>query len=187
MSAYVKSKALAERAAWDFAETDAGDLELSVVNPGGIFGPALSKEATSSLGLIGRLLGGMPGVPDIRFGVVDVRDVASLHLLALDAPEAAGERYIAWAEGPVSMIDVAALLRERLGDDAEKVPTRRLPSWLVKLVGRFNPEVGNLVPLLGEDRRATSEKARTQLGWTVRPWQDTIEDSARSLLDLRGS
>lgn len=187
MSAYVKSKALAERAAWDFMESEGGDLELSVVNPGGIFGPALSKEATSSLGLIGRLLGGIPGVPDIRFGVVDVRDVAALHLLALDAPEAAGERYIAWADGPVSMIDVAALLKDRLGDAAAKVPTRKLPTWLVKLVGRFNPEVGSLVPLLGENRRATSEKARTQLGWSVRPWQDTMEDSARSLLEMRSS
>lgn len=182
MSAYVTSKALAERAAWDFMDAEGGRLELSVVNPAGIFGPALSPEATSSLGLIRTLLGGTPGVPNLWMGIVDVRDVAELHVLALESPEAAGERFIAWGDGPVSMPQIAALLRERLGADASRVPTRTLPDWLVRLAGRFNAEIGDLVPLLGQRRTTTSAKARGTLGWTPRPWQDTIAESATCLI-----
>ncbi len=182
MSAYVTSKALAERAAWDFLAAEGGDLQLTVVNPAGIFGPALSPEATSSLGLIRTLLGGTPGVPNLWMGIVDVRDVAELHVLALESPEAAGERFIAWGAGPVSMPQIAALRRERLGTDAARVPRRTLPDWLVRLAGRFDTEIGDLVPLLGQRRTATSAKARRLLGWTPRPWQDTIEESARCLV-----
>ncbi|MFW0788374.1 SDR family oxidoreductase [Gordonia sp. CPCC 205333] len=184
MSAYVKSKALAERAAWDWHSAQGGELELAVVNPAGIFGPALSSDATSSLGLIRQLLGGMPGIPDLWMGIVDVRDVADLHIRAMEAPEAAGERFIAWSRGPVSMVDIAALFRDRLGPLAANVPHRRLPNWLVRIVGRFNTEVGDLVPLLGQRREATGDKARRVLGWSPRPWEDTMLDSARSLSDL---
>ncbi|GAB18716.1 hypothetical protein GOEFS_062_00250 [Gordonia effusa NBRC 100432] len=184
MSAYVKSKALAERAAWDWHSEQGGAMELAVVNPAGIFGPALSSAATSSLGLISQLLNGMPGIPDLWMGIVDVRDVADLHIRAMEAPGAAGERFIAWSQGPVSMVDIANLLRDQLGTVAAKVPRRRLPSWLVRIVGRFNTEVGDLVPLLGQRRAATGDKARRVLGWSPRPWQETIVDSARSLADF---
>ncbi len=184
MSAYVKSKTIAERAAWDFVSREGGALELAVVNPAGIFGPALSPEATSSLGLIRGLLRGMPGCPDLWFGIVDVRDVADLHARALQDAEAAGQRFIAWGGGPVSMIEVARVLREELGADASRVPTRRLPDWLVRIAGRFDTEIGDLVPLLGQRRTATSDKARRLLAWSPRPWQDTIADSGRSLLNL---
>lgn len=182
MSAYVRSKALAERAAWDFIAAEGGGLELTAVNPAGIFGPALSPQATSSLGLIRTLLAGTPGVPNLWMGIVDVRDVAELHVLALESPTAAGERFIAWGAGPISMPRIAALLRDRLGPDAARVPRRTLPDWLVRLAGRFNAEIGDLVPLLGQRRAATSAKARELLGWAPRPWQDTIEESARCLI-----
>ena len=183
MSAYVKSKALAERAAWDFMAEQGGDLELAVVNPAGIFGPALNPESASSLGIVRRLMAGMPGIPDLRMGIVDVRDVADLHVRALESPAAAGERFIAWSGGPVSLREIAGLLRERLGDSA--VPSiRSAPTWLIRILGRFSTEIGDLVPLLGQARTATSEKARRMLGWEPRPWQDTMADSARSLQDL---
>ncbi len=185
MSAYVTSKALAERAAWDFMATEGGDLDLSVVNPAGIFGPALSPDATSSLGLVRTLLAGTPGVPKLWMGIVDVRDVAELHVLALESQAAAGERFIAWGDGPISMPQIAALLRERLGPDAVRVSRRTLPDWLVRLAGRFNTELGDLVPLLGQRRTASSTKARNVLGWEPRPWQDTIEESARCLISYR--
>lgn len=186
MSAYVKSKALAERAAWDFMASEGGALELSVINPTGIFGPALSLEATSSLGLIARLIDGkLPAAPDLWFGVVDVRDVADLHLRAMTAPEAAGERFIAAAGGAVSMIQIAAELRARLGDRARKVPTRRLPSLLVRLVALFNPEAHDLVPLLGKARSATGAKAERVLQWRARGWEEAVTASAESLLALR--
>lgn len=184
MSAYVKSKALAERAAWRWHATEGGALELTVVNPAGIFGPALSSEATSSLGLIRRLLSGLPGVPDLWMGIVDVRDVADLHIRAMEAPQAAGERFIAWSAGPVSMVQIAALLRERLGPLARNVPRRRLPDRLVRIIGRFNTEVGDLVPLLGQRRVASGDKAKRVLGWSPRPWEETIVDSAQSLVEL---
>src|SRR5215467_12756039 len=130
MSAYVKSKALAERAAWDFLKREGGSLELSVINPTGIFGPALGPDYSSSLDLIKRLLNGsMPACPDLWFGVVDVRDVADLHLRAMIAPEAKGERFIATQGGAVSMLEIARLLKARLGEQAKRVPTRKLPNF----------------------------------------------------------
>ncbi|CAM2903655.1 NAD-dependent epimerase/dehydratase family protein [Skermania piniformis] len=185
MSAYVKSKALAERAAWDLMANEGGDLELTSVNPIGIFGPALSASATSSLGLIQRLLSGTPPLcPDLWFGVVDVRDVVDLHLRAMQAPEAAGQRYIATSGEPVSMLDVARALKQHLGPAAKRVPTRKAPDALVRLIGRFNVEMGDLVPLLGERRAATSAKARRELDWQPRPWTEAITASGESLIRL---
>jgi dihydroflavonol-4-reductase len=131
MSAYVRSKAIAERAAWDFMEAEGGRLELAAVNPTGIFGPALGPAVSSSIELITRLMKGMPGCPRLFFGIVDVRDVADLHLRAMTHPAAKSERFIASSGDPMSMLDVARVLRAHLGDAASKVPTRELPNWLV--------------------------------------------------------
>lgn len=183
MSAYVKSKALAERAAWNFIHDEGDGLELSTVNPTGIFGPALSADATSSLRLIKGLLDGMPACPDLWFCVVDVRDVADLHLRAMSAP-AAGQRYIANASDPVSMLTIGQELRERLGQPASRVPTRRMPDLVVRLIGRFNAQMNDLVPLLGQRRSASAAKAQRELGWQGRPWQEAVVASAQSLIDL---
>jgi dihydroflavonol-4-reductase len=183
MSAYVKSKALAERAAWNFIHDEGAGLELTTINPTGIFGPALSADATSSLGLIKRLLDGMPACPDLWFCVVDVRDVADLHLRAMTAP-AAGQRYIANASDPVSMLTIGRELRERLGQTASRVPTRRMPDLFVRLIGRFNAQINDLVPLLGQQRNASAAKAERELGWHGRPWQEAVVASAQSLIDL---
>jgi len=185
MSAYVKSKALAERAAWDFMKTEGGALELSVINPSGIFGPALGPDYSSSLDLIKRLLNGsLPACPDLWFGVVDVRDVADLHLRAMTAPEARGERFIATQGGAVSMLEIAKVLKARLGEQAKRVPTRKLPNLIVKLIALFNVEMRDLVPLLGKARNATSAKAQRVFGWKPRSWEDAIVATAESLLRL---
>ena len=185
MSAYVKSKALAERAAWDFMKTEGGALELSVVNPSGIFGPALGPDYSSSLDLIKRLLNGsMPACPDLWFGVVDVRDVADLHLRAMTAPEAKSERFIATQGGAVSMLEIAKVLKARLGEQAKHVPTRKLPNFIVKFIALFNVEMRDLVPLLGKARNATSAKAQRMLGWKPRSWEDSVIATAESLLKL---
>jgi dihydroflavonol-4-reductase len=183
MSAYVKSKALAERAAWNFIHDEGHGLELTTINPTGIFGPALSADATSSLRLIKRLLDGMPACPDLWFCVVDVRDVADLHLRAMTAP-AAGQRYIANASDPVSMLTIGRELRERLGQISSRVPTRRMPDLFVRLIGRFNAQMNDLVPLLGQQRNASAAKAERELGWQGRPWQEAVVASAQSLIDL---
>jgi nucleoside-diphosphate-sugar epimerase len=184
MSAYVKSKAIAERAAWDFMAAEGGALELTAVNPAGIFGPALGPDYSASLDLIKRLLKGMPGCPQLYFGVVDVRDVADLHLRAMTSPAAAGERFIAVSGECMSMLEIARLLRARLGAAARKVPTRGLPNWLVRLAARFDPAMQQLLPLLGRIRNATSEKARRVLQWSPRSREDAVVATAESLVRL---
>src|SRR4029077_7544604 len=132
LSAYVKSKTIAERAAWDFMAAEGGALELSVINPSGILRSILGADFSSSIELITRLMNGMPGCPQLYFGVVDVRDVADLHLRAMTNPAAKGERFIAVSGDAMSMLEIARVLRARLGDKARKVPTRALPNWLVR-------------------------------------------------------
>jgi len=183
MSAYVKSKVLAERAVWDFMAREGGTMELAVVNPAGIFGPTLGKDVASSLDIIARLLRGMPGCPDIYFGIVDVRDVADLHVRAMTHPDAAGQRFIAVSGRSRSMLEVGAMLREHLGPAARKVPTRRLPSWLVRFIARFDGALRQLVPMLGKVRNVTSAKAERVLGWRPRPADEAIAASGRSMIE----
>jgi dihydroflavonol-4-reductase len=184
MSAYVKSKLIAERAAWSFMEKEGGRLELSVINPAGIFGPVLGPDSSSSTQMIRRLLGGIPGCPRIHFAIVDVRDVADLHIRAMTNPAAKGERFIAVAEdgSAMSMLQMAGVLRARLGDAARKTPTRELPDWLVRIASVFDPAMGQLVPMLGRVRNATSAKARRLLGWKPRSREDALVATAGSLI-----
>ena len=182
MSAYVRSKAIAERAAWDFMSAEGGSLELSAINPAGIFGPVLGADFSSSIELVTRLMKGMPGCPRLYFGVVDVRDVADLHLRAMTHPAARGERFIATSGDIMSMLAIATVLRERLGEAAKKVPARELPSWLVRLVALFDRDLKTLVPLLDNTRRPTSAKAERVLGWRPRSREDAIVATAESLI-----
>jgi len=182
MSAYVKSKAIAERAAWDYMATDGKTFELSVVNPAGIFGPVLGADVSSSIELVTRLMNGIPGCPQLYFGVVDVRDVADLHLRAMTHPAAKGERFIAVSGDVMSMLDIARVLRARLGKAAAKVPTRQLPNWLVRCVALFDPSMRQLLPLLGSTRHATGAKAERVLGWKPRSREDAIVATAESLV-----
>ena len=181
LSPYACSKTVAERAAWDFMrERDATD-KLATVNPGAIIGPVLSDDRSFSLQAIERLLGGMPGVPRIGFSFVDVRDVADLEIRAMTAPEAGGERFVA-VESFHWMADIAAILRDRLGEAAAKVPTRTVPNLLVRGMAIFDPGVRSIVGQLGRRTDLSSERARTQLGWSPRPIEETVVECARSLL-----
>jgi len=183
---YVKSKTLAERAAWEFIEREGSGLELSVINPVGIFGPALGSDVSTSVAVIRMMLNGaMPGAPRIYFGVVDVRDVADLHVTAMVHPAAAGERFIAVAGQCVSIIEVARLLATRMGAVASKVPRRQFPDWLVRVFGLFNPSAKGAVPQLGIRREASNRKARMILGWSPRSNEEAILASAESLVRLK--
>ena len=162
------------------AEGDA--LELSVVNPAGILGPVLGADFSSSIELVTRLMNGMPGCPRLYFGVVDVRDVADLHLRAMTDRAAKGERFIAVSGDIMSMLDIATVLKAHLGEAAKKVPTRQLPNWLVRFVAMFDPTMRPLLPLLDNTRRATSEKAEHVLGWKPRLREDAIVATAESLV-----
>ena len=185
VSAYAKSKTLAERAAWDFIEREGAGLELSVVNPVGVFGPVLGQDFSTSIQLVKRLLdGAMPGIPRVAFGIVDVRDVADLHVRALSGPAAAGARFQAIAGEFMTVAEIAAVLRERMGADAKKVPTRMLPDWLVRLVSRVDSSVRQIVPELGKVKQASNEKAKRVLGWSPRSNEEAIVASAESLIRL---
>jgi dihydroflavonol-4-reductase len=184
IGAYVRSKPLAERAAWDFVAREGGGMELSVINPTGIFGPALSRDYSLYIDLVAQLLNGrLPVLPRLTYGVADVRDVADLHLRAMTAPEAAGERFVATA-GQMSLLDIALLLRDRFGDAARRVPIRTVPDGLVRLAGRLSPRLALVVPDLGVERRTTAEKARRVLGWRPRTPAETIVDTAVGLSRL---
>jgi len=185
VSAYVKSKTLAERAAWDFVAGDASAPELSVVNPVGVLGPVLGPDLSTSIQLVQRLLDrGMPALPRLSFGLVDVRDVADLHVRAMTDPAAKGERFLAVAGDPMSVEDVAHVLRARMGEVASRVPTRVLPDWTVRLASLADASLRQLVPELGKVKRATNEKARSVLGWEPRSNEDSILGTAESLVAL---
>jgi nucleoside-diphosphate-sugar epimerase len=182
---YQRSKTLAERAAWDFVEQEGGGLELAVVNPAGVLGPVLGPDYSPSLDLLKRMLdGSVPACPKFATGYVDVRDVADLHLRAMTEPAAAGERFIAVSGHSLWVRDVAAVLRRRLGERAQHVPTRELPLWAARGLALVNPGVRALRSILGKNLDATSEKAQTVLGWRPRPVEDTIAETAESLLAL---
>ncbi len=182
-TAYVKSKTLAERAAWDFLAREGGTLELAVVNPVAVLGPVLGPDFASSILLLKRMLeGGVPVLPRLTFGVVDVRDVADLHLRAMTSPAANGERFLATAGDFVSMRDAAFVLRRRMGAAAKRVSTMELPDWIVRAAAPFVPAMRSRVSELGKMKNATNEKARRLLGWSPRAAEDAIVATAESLL-----
>ena len=182
VGAYARSKTLAERAAWNLIDTSTGATTLATVNPSMVIGPVLSRDFSPSVQVVERLLSGrVPGLPRLGFSFVDVRDVADLHVRAMIAPEAAGQRFIA-ARDFVWMADLAALLRASLGDVASKVPTRRVPDFVLRFAAVFDRSVARVTPLLGERRAFSSAKAQQVLGWQPRPVEESVLDCARSLI-----
>jgi dihydroflavonol-4-reductase len=182
---YVKSKTLAERAAWEFIAREGGGLELSAVNPAGIFGPVLGPDFSGSIGIIKALLdGAMPAVPKIYFGLVDVRDVADLHLRAMTSPAARGERFIAVAGDTLSILDIAKVLRRGIGASAARVPRWEAPNWLVRLVATRVPMLRDALAQLGKVRCCSAAKATRLLGWTPRGNEEIILSTAESLIQL---
>lgn len=183
VTAYAKSKTLAEHAARDFMALHGGETELVTVNPSGVFGPALGRDIGTSLIIVERLLkGALPGLPRIGFQVVDVRDTADLHLRVMTEPKAAGGRYVA-AGDFVWFEDFARILRETVPDLASRVPTRRAPDWLLRAAALVDPQARMARGELGRTRRVSARSALA-LGWSPRPLRETLADSARSLVAL---
>jgi nucleoside-diphosphate-sugar epimerase len=183
--AYVRSKALAERAAWDLIAKEGGKLELSVINPVAVFGPVLGPDYSASILLVQRLMDrAMPGSPRLCFGLVDVRDVADLHVRAMTDPAASGERFLAVAGDFMWMVDIAKVLKNRLGQAAKRVPTRELPNWVVRLAAFRDPAIRLILPELGEFKNATNEKAKRVLGWAPRSNEEAVLATAESLIRL---
>ncbi|MGY0499690.1 NAD-dependent epimerase/dehydratase family protein [Nocardia sp. FBN12] len=180
--AYQKSKTLAERAAWDFIENSPTTTELVVVNPGMILGPLLEARTSTSHEPVRRLLArDVPGSVNTGWTPVDVRDLAVAHRLAMEVPAAAGNRYICAAE-PLWMGELAQRLARDYNPQGFRVPTRVLPNLLIRLVAVFDKGVRLTVPVLGRTEHVSADKARRELGWTMRPIEDTIRDTADSLI-----
>jgi len=128
--------------------------------------------------------GAMPGVPRLYFGAVDVRDVADLHIRAMTNPAAKGERFLAVAGDFMSILDIAKVLKNRMGASAKRVPTRQLPDWLVRIAALRDPAVRQILPELGKTKNATNEKAKRMLGWAPRSNEEAVVATAESLVRL---
>lgn len=181
---YQASKTLSERAAWDFLASEGGGLELSAVNPVAVLGPILGADTSHSMRLIIGLLAGMPGCPRINSGFVDVRDVADLHMRCMLQPAARNERFLAISGHSMWMIEIANILRARLGEAARKVPSVEVPSDIVRALAATNPAMKLMAPMLDVTMDATSEKAQRLLGWRPRPVDESVVATAESLLRL---
>lgn len=181
--AYVKSKTVAERAAREWMAKEGAGMEFLSINPAAVLGPVWSHDFSASIEMVNQLLSGaLPGCPDLGFGIVDVRDLADLHVRVLTEPGLDGERFI--ASGPfLKMIEVAQILRAGMPLEARKVPTRRLPDWLVRFAAKFNPLIRQVVGELGNVRDASAAHAFERLGWKTRPAEESIIDCARSLIE----
>ncbi|KAF1016971.1 MAG: GDP-L-fucose synthase [Stenotrophomonas maltophilia] len=178
---YRRSKRLAERAAWAFMAEHGGATELVTVLPGAVFGPLLSTQSVGSVQVIAKLLqGALPALPRLGLEVVDVRDVADIHIRAMTTPDIGGQRFLAVGEF-LWMRDIAALLRAQLGPEAARVPTRAMPDWAFRLLARVQPQMRAMVPRLGRQHCHNWQKARVELGWSPRPARLTVLDCARSL------
>jgi nucleoside-diphosphate-sugar epimerase len=185
IGAYVKSKAIAEKAAWGFIAREGGALELAVVNPVAVLGPVLAPDYSTSILLVQKLLdGALPAAPQASFGIVDVRDVADLHIRAMTDPKAKGERFLAMAGESMSILETGKVLRDRFGAAASKVPTNELPNWVVRLMALVNQDAKALLPQLGRRMNADVGKGRRLLGWAPRSNEDAIAATAESLIKL---
>ncbi len=181
---YQKSKTLAERAAWEFIAREGNGLELTTVNPVAVYGPALGADYSHSIRLIANMLKGQPGCVNVNSCCVDVRDVADLHLRAMTDPAAKGERFLATVGESLWMVEVAELLRQRLGKAAENVSTQVWPDEQVRIAGETNAQLKAVVPLLGYDMNATGKKAERLLGWAPRSREEAIIACAESLIQF---
>jgi len=181
-SAYERSKMIAERAAWAWLQAEGGGLELATICPGAVLGPVLGRDFSASIDIVRKLLdGSLPGLPRFGWPLVDVRDIADLHVRALTSPVAAGKRYI--GAGPFYwMSDIAEVLRRDLPGAGARAPKAKLANWMVRLSATFDPVIRERLFELDKERPVSAERARTELGWAPRSNDQTILDTAKSLV-----
>ncbi|MFC4947034.1 hypothetical protein [Pseudonocardia sp. GCM10023141] len=174
---------MAEKAAWDFMSTYDGPTTLTTILPGAVFGPILSTGNLGSVQIIARMIGGrMPGVPRIGLEIVDVRDLADIHIRAMTSDAAAGQRLLATGEF-TWMREMAQSLKSGLGTAGEKVSTRQPPDFAVRISARFDHSLRAIIVSLGRRNRHSTDRAKRVLGWQARPAAQTVVDCARSLID----
>ncbi len=180
---YRRAKTLAERAVWEFADAHGDAMEVTTVLPAFMQGPVLGSDYSGSVSVVAMLLSGkLPAIPRVGWDVVDVRDIADLHIRAMTSPDAAFERFIGSGEF-LWLSDFASILRDSLGAEGSRVPHRGLPDFIVRFGARFNADLKEIAPRLGVEQAATSEKAERLLGWKARSAATSIRDAAVSLLE----
>lgn len=182
---YTKSKTIAEKAAWDFMERENPGFGLSVVNPGAVLGPVLESDIGTSAQLVQMLMqGALPGLPPIAFPIVDVRDVADLHIRAMETEAANGHRYVC-VNGTMWMKDMAALLKEKFPEHTKKTPTKVLPVFMLRIAAMMDkfPKAG--LRELNKWREGNNTMARVTVGWAPRSAEDAVIATAQSLIDLK--
>ncbi|MEO0982891.1 MAG: aldehyde reductase [Pseudomonadota bacterium] len=181
-TAYTRSKTIAEKAAWEYMSDEGAGLELTTINPVAVLGPVMSGDFSASVEIVTQTMGGkLPAAPRVGFQIVDVRDVADAHVLAMETPEAAGERFIV-ADEFMWFSEVADLLRGKFPNFSKKIPKGKLPSVLVRVLSAVNPPLKQIIPELDKRRYATSEKAKRVLGWTARSADEATIAAAESLI-----
>lgn len=186
LSPYEKSKSLAERAAWDFIKREGGDLELAAINPVAIFGPLLGPVKSPSLSILNALLNGsVKAIPNIPLNVIDIRDVADLHIRAMVNPKANGQRFIASADGEISIPQIALLIKSKMPGVTAKVPSKTLPNWVLGIAALFNPEAKRAAFFSKISRNVSNAKAKKILGWVpVANNEEAILASVESMVKL---
>jgi dihydroflavonol-4-reductase len=185
VTAYAKSKTLAERAAREFTTSNSSGLHYSSVNPGLVLGPALDRDIGTSAEIVQMMLRGKyPGAPRMAIPCIDVRDVARMHRLALEADAPSGGRYLGCADC-LWLIEISRAIRAGIGHAARKAPTRVLPDWAVKLAGIFDPTARLAVPELGKAVAVDTTLTRRTLGIKFIPAPDAAVAMARSLIELK--
>lgn len=175
VDAYGKSKTLSEQAAWAFMAAEGGDMELTTLLPVAVMGPIMGKEISGANHIIQRMLsGGMPAFPQLYIPIVDVRDVATAHTLAMTHPAAAGERFLLSNGRALSLKEIGGILKAELGEAAARVPTRQIPNLVLRLAALSNAELRPFVPDLGYAKKTSNAKAERLLGWTPRGAREAI-------------
>ncbi|OOQ60464.1 SDR family oxidoreductase [Mucilaginibacter pedocola] len=181
LSVYEKSKTLAERAAWEFIKREGAGLEFATINPVAILGPSLNGHVSGSFHIISNMFdGSMKAIPDIPLNIVDVRDVAELHIRAMITPAANGQRFIATADGQISMPEIATFTKANRPAIAGKIPNKVIPAWVIKLASLFNARASEGAVFIRMNRNVSNAKAKNILGWQPRA---TLEEAILAAVD----
>ncbi|MDV7695024.1 3-beta hydroxysteroid dehydrogenase [Pediococcus parvulus] len=184
LSLYEKSKLIAEKSAWNYLKKTNSTLEFVTVNAGAMLGGALDDHVSGSFGIVRNLINGtVKRIPNIKMNIVDVRDVADIHIRAMQTSAAAGKRFLAVGDKPISMPEIAALIKTHRPKLVAKIPTRTLPNWIIRIGSHFNQQAKEGRLFLEVNHNVSNQRAKTLLGWQpIGSNQETILNTVDSLI-----
>lgn len=181
---YILSKTYAEKAAWGVMHQTGTTMELTAINPALVLGPALEKDLSTSMEIIRKMMKGhFPGYPSIGFSIVDVRDVAKLHIKAMETPGLSGERFIC-ADKFMWFGEISSVLQQHFPNYKRKLPKRQVPNWALKFFAKFDGSAESILSDLDKKREVSNQKAKTMLNWKPIDSEASIIAAAESLIQL---